>query len=210
MNKRVIALVTLVFVTISAYSQALSQSKCSLTEANFPSVRGLRLGMTTEQLLALFPGIAKRWAKEPKNVREALEKAMAPTSSEPAYLMVEPVFDTATDAAKAQFAGVDSVSVGLYKGRVTDLSVLYVGAMWNSIDEWIAKVSETFKLPGAQDWAVGPSENPNKVLKCDGIEIEAALQGGSASIRIRNTENAKGNDERTNTAEEKKRRDFKP
>lgn len=210
MNKRVIALVTLVFVTISAYSQALSQSKCNLTEANFPSVRGLRLGMTTEQFLALFPGIAKRLAKEPKNVRDAFEKAIAPSSSEPAYLVADPGSDTATDAAKAQFAGVNSVSVGIYKGRVTDLIVQYVGTEWNSIEEWLAKVSEAFKLPGARDWAAGPSEDPNRVLKCVGLEIEAAIQGGGASIRVRNTERDKGNDERANAAEEKKRRDFKP
>lgn len=208
MNKRVIALVTLVFVTISAYSQALSQSRCTLTEANFPSVRGLRLGMTTEQFLALFPGIAKRLAKEPKNVRDAFEKAIAPTSSEPAYLVADPGSDAATDAAKAQFAGVNSVSVGIYKGRVTDLSVQYVGVVWNSIDEWLAKVSEAFKLPGAREWAVGPSEDPNRVLKCVGLEIEAAIQGGGASIRVRNTE--KASDDQTNSTEERKRRDFKP
>ena len=206
MNKRAMAFFTIVFVTISSGSLALSQSKCSLTEVNSPSVRGVRLGMSTEQLLALFPGSAKRWAKEPKKMRDAREKAMAATSSEPVYLSFEP----ATDAAKDEFAGVDSVSVGLYKGRVVDFSLLYVGAAWRTIDEWVAKLSETLKLPGAQDWMVGPSENPNKVLKCDLIEIEAAIQGGSASIRIRNTEYIKSIEERTNAAEEKKRRDLKP
>src|SRR5713226_6506252 len=88
MNKLVIASFALVFVTISTCSQALSQSKCSMTEANSPSVRGIRLGMGTEQLLALFPGSTKRWAKEmpAKELKDTLEKAKAPTSSEPVYL----------------------------------------------------------------------------------------------------------------------------
>ncbi|PYT05261.1 MAG: hypothetical protein DMF60_12570 [Acidobacteria bacterium] len=162
--------------------------------------------MTTQELQALFPGSAARWAKEPKKAREAREKAMAPTSSEPVSL----AFDPATDAAKDQFASVDSVSVALYKGRVTDFSVIYVGTEWNNIDQWVAKVSETLSLPGPREWVVGPSETPNKVLKCSGVEIEAATQGGGSSIRIRNTEYLKGLDDRANTLDEKKRRDFKP
>ncbi|MEK6409105.1 MAG: hypothetical protein AABN34_19450 [Acidobacteriota bacterium] len=206
MNKRAMAFFMLVFVTLSANSQALSQSKCSLTKDNSPSVRGLRLGMSTEQLLALFPGSATRWAKEPKTMRDARERAMAATSNETAYLS----FDPATDAAKEPFAGVDSVSAGLYSGRVIDFSVLYLDATFRTIDEWVAKLSETFKLPGAQDWVVGSSENPHRVLKCAGIEIEAAIQGGSASIRLRNTDVFKAMQEFTTAAEEKKRREIKP
>lgn len=205
MKKRAMAPFALVFVTICGCSQALSQSRCSLTETNSPSVRGLRLGMSTEQLLALFPGSTKKWAKEPKDMRETREKARAANNSEPWYLG----FDPANDAAKEQFDGVDSVSVALYKGRVMDLNVVYGGTTWRNIDEWVAKLSETFKLPGTQDWAVGPSENPNKVLKCDGIEIEAALQGGGSSIRIRSTEYLRAIQERTNGGENK-RREFKP
>jgi hypothetical protein len=206
MKKRVIALFTLVVIPISAHPQAISQSRCSLKEADSPSVRGLRLGMSTKELLALVPGIAKRWANEPKKVREAREKAMDPTSGEPFPLGFEP----ATDGAKGQFANVDSVSLVLYKGRVTDFTVVYVGVVWNTVDEWLAKVSESLRLPGPQEWVIGPSETPNKVLKCSGIEIEAAINSGGSSITIRNTEYLKGLEERANTGEEKKRRDFKP
>jgi hypothetical protein len=206
MNKLVSVSLTLVFVTIFGSSQALSQSRCSLTKDNSPTVRGLRLGMSTEQLLALFPGSAKRWAKDPKKMRDAREKALADNSGEPVYLS----FDPATDAGREQFANVDSVSAALYTGRVVDLNLVYVGATWRTIDEWVATISETFKLPGAQDWVVGPTENPHRVLKCNGIEIEAGIQGGSASIRIRNVEWLKAMEERTATAEEKKRREIKP
>jgi hypothetical protein len=212
MNMRVIALFTLVAVPISAHSQTISQSRCTLKEADSPSVRGLRLGMSTQELLAVAPGIARRWAKEPKKIREAREKAMDLISGEPFPLSFEPATDAATDkfASKDQFAGVDSVSVVLYKGRVTDFTVVYVGAVWNTIDEWLAKVSESLRLPGPQEWVIGPSESPNKVLKCSGIEIEAAIQGGSSSITIRNTEYLKGAEELVTKGEEKKRREFKP
>lgn len=200
MSKRVMGLFTLMVLTVSAYSQTPSNYRCSLTAATAPSVRGLRLGMSTDELLALFPSSTKR-----KDIREALEKAKAATASEPVYLSFEP----ARDSGKEQFVGVDSVSAGLLKGRVTDFGVVYVGATW-TIDEWVAKLSESFGLPAPSDWVQGPSENPNKVLKCDAIVIEAAIQGGSASIRILNPEALKGTGDRANAADEKRRRETKP
>ena len=205
MNKLAIAFVALAFVTVTAISQASNprpaRPKCNLTEATAPSVRGLRLGMSTQQLLALFPGSSKR-----REMKGAVDMANAATGNEAAYL----VFDPATDGDAKQFSGVDSVSAGLNKGRVIDFSIQYGGVTWSDIDEWVAKLSESLKLQGAGDWTVGPSENPNKVLRCEGIEIEAAIQGGGSSIRIRNTEYVKADAERANAAEEKKRREIKP
>ena len=205
MNRMAMTFFTLSLITIPAYVQAISQqlaqSKCSLTEANSPSVRGVRLGMSTEQLLRLFPGSSKR-----KEIRDALERVKAATSGETVYLS----FDPATDAGGDKFAGVDSVSAGLYKGRVVDFTVLYFGPTWRTIDEWIARLSEALNLPGGPEWAVGPNETPNKILKCKGIEIEGTIQGGGGSIRIRNTEYLKEPEDRTNAVEERKRREFKP
>jgi len=200
MKRLAIAFFTLAFMTITAYSQAPNQSGCSLTEATSPRIRGLRLGMTTQELLAMFPDSTKR-----KEIKDALEKSRASTD-EAVYL----TFDPATDSGKSEFADVGSVSAGLHKGKVMDLAVQYVSPPWGTIDEWVAKVSEAFQLPGAQGWKTGPSETPNRVLRCAGIEIEAAIQGGGGSVRLRNTEVFKGIEERAKAAEEKRRRDFKP
>ena len=174
MKKLVTVFLAFAFVAISA-NQPLAQSRCSLTVASSPSVRGLKLGMTTQQLLAMFPGVSKR-----REMKDALDQAKA-AGGETVYLG----FDPATDANKGEFAGVALVSAGVSKGKVVDLSVVDVGTSWGSVDEWIGKLAEMYRLPGAQDWRVGPSENPNKVLRCDGIEIEASIQGGGATIRIR-------------------------
>jgi hypothetical protein len=205
MNKFAVAFFALAFVTMSAISQASNprsaQTRCNLTEATAPSVRGLRLGMTTQQLLAVFPGITKK-----KEMKDAIEKAKSATGVEAVYLG----FDPATDGDAKQFAGVESVAAAVVRGRVVDFTIQYGGATWRTIDEWVEKVSETLKLPGKNDWATGPNEHPNKVLRCDGIEIEAGIQGGGASIRVRNTEYLKEIEERTKAAEERKRREVKP
>ncbi|MFY9558381.1 MAG: hypothetical protein WAV20_06360 [Blastocatellia bacterium] len=205
MKKLATVLLILSFVTISVHSQSTrpaAQSKCSLTEATAPAVRGLRLGMSVEQVLALFPNSTKR-----TEVQDALRKLKsAPPNDEPVYLSFEP----ATDSRGSQFEGVGSVSTGVLKGRVVDFTVIYDGANWTSIDQWVAKLSGSLKLPEAREWQVGEGESPNKILRCSGIEIEAAIQGGSASIGLRAMGDQMGDEQRMKALEEKKRRDVKP
>jgi hypothetical protein len=203
MNRIVIAIFALALITHSAYAQQPSQpqpqSECGLTAATSPGVRGIRLGMSTEQLLALFPGSTKR-----RDFKETLERAKAAGSEETARLS----FDATADGGGDAFSGVDSVSVVVYKGRVTEFTVSYAGPTWRNVDEWIGKLSESLKLPGVRKWAAGPSENPNKILKCNGVEIEGAIQGGGGSITVRNT--VMGEHHHSNQGEEGKRREFKP
>jgi len=190
------ALASMLITDIQVTGRAFAQSRCSLTEATAPGVRGLKLGMSVEQVTALFPGSTKR-----KETREALAKAKA--GSEVVYVTLEP-----SDGGKDQNADVASFSAGFHKGRVIRVSVQYLAPDWRNVDEWIAKLSETLGLPGVNNWQPGPSENPNKVLRCSGIEIEASVEGGGGSITIRSTENS--NDGQDRAREEKKKRDFKP
>src|SRR5438105_6994599 len=105
MKRIVIGFVSLALITIPAYLTVTSQpaqSRCSLTEASAPSVRGLRLGMTAEQVIALFPNSPKN-----KETKAMLDKARSTTGSETAYLS----FDSSASANKEKFAEVGSISV---------------------------------------------------------------------------------------------------
>ncbi|HXU08438.1 MAG TPA: hypothetical protein VN743_05535 [Blastocatellia bacterium] len=190
------ALASMMITVIQLTGRAFAQSRCSLTEATAPGVRGLKLGMSVEQITALFPGSTKR-----KETKDALAKAK--TGSEVVHVTFEP-----SDSGKDQNVDVASFSAGFLKGRVIGFSVHYLGPEWKNVDEWIAKLSETLGLPGVNNWQPGPSETPNKVLRCSGIEIEAAMEGGGGSITIRSTENP--NDSQDRARDEKKKRDFKP
>ena len=205
MKRIVIALNALALIAMAAYGQGTGeqrpQSVCALTEATAPSVRGLRLGMSTEQVLALFPGSARR-----RELRDTVERAKTSSSEETTYLS----FDAVTDSSGDRLAGIDSVAVGFTKGRVTEFTFTYSGPTWRNVDEWIAKLSESLKLPDVRRWVVGPNETPNKVLSCNGIEIEAAIQGGGGSITIRSIEHVKAGEHHRNPVEERKRREFKP
>src|SRR5215470_11618871 len=150
MNRIGMICLTLVLLSAAIYSplakQRTYQTKCNLTEANSPNIRGIRLGMTTQQVLAFFPGKTER-----ENIDEALEFAKK-RSQDTVTLGLEPE----SQSSKDRFKGTGSLSVTLHKGRVVDFSVAYYGVTWTNIDDWIAKLSEAYRLPGAPDWSVGP------------------------------------------------------
>ena len=196
MKRTVMSLFALALALTPTYAQAPSQppaqSNCMLT------VRGIRLGMSLQQVLALLPNGSKR-----KETRDQIERAKT-ASSETVYVAFDPTGDG------EQFAGVDSISVGVHNGQVVDFTVSYVGPTWRTIDEWVNKLAESFGLPNAKSWRAGPSENPNLMLSCKAVMIEAGIQGGGGSIRVRDTEHNKEMDRQKEAGEEKKRRDFKP
>jgi hypothetical protein len=204
MNRMIVGFCIVVATMVPAFARVRGGEQgltaCGLTEASAPAVRGLRLGMSVDQLAALFPGGAKR-----KEVRDALERAKT-AGSEPVLIG----FDPATDGGGERFAGVASASARVYQGRVVAFNVFYVGTAWPTVDEWVAKLIEAYSLPAASRWSPGYGESPSKVLACGGIEVEAAIQGGGSSISVRNREALAGASERTGAGEEKKRREFKP
>ena len=206
MKRSLLSFIAVVLI-VAAYSHpARGQSvkpNCSLTDATSPTLHGVRLGMSTQQVLAAFAGSA-----ENGDVRRSLEEAKKPEANDTAYLTFD--MSSSPKEKKGASAPNESLSVTLYKGRVIALGATYFGVSFNSLDEWIGKLSESFALPAAREWIVGPSEAPNKILKCNGIEIEATIEGGSASMRLRNTEHDRLMQERVRAEEEKRRKEFRP
>src|SRR5882672_2988258 len=87
---------------------------CQLTLAGAPDIKGLRLGMTPEQVLALFPG-----SNEDAEVRASL--AAPPSKFGTLSFLVRP----AKYQSKDQFAGVNQITFTLLDGRVSSFSVGY-------------------------------------------------------------------------------------
>ncbi len=195
----IVVLTTSSNATGQTSSQQSSAAGCNLTESTAPAIRGIRLGMTTERLLALFPD-----SSEKADIKRALEEAKDPKRHDTGNLS----FQISQYAAQDRFAGVDYVSAAIYKNRVTKFTIAYIGPdsdgpAWRSIDEWIAKLSEAFGLPGAAYWEGG-------ILKCNGIEIIAELRNGAGVISLSNPSYFKEVRDRIKAREEKKRREFKP
>jgi hypothetical protein len=207
MKSLIVAFFILPLISISAHAQTGGQQPtCKLTEANAPNIRGIRLGMSTRDLLALFPGSADR-----QEIKDALKEAGAVAGSETVRLTLVP----ATYSSGERFARIDAVSASLEKGRLVGFGVTYIGPgsngpSWRNVDEWIAKLAEAFNLPSSQAWATSSEENRSKVLRCSGFEIEATAAGGTGALSVRSNADSRAEEERMSAEQEKKRREFKP
>lgn len=209
MSKLLLASFILLVVVASAFSQSVNQqtssSKCNLTLANSPAIRGLRLGMTAEELMALFPGSAE--SNEVKN-----ELALA--NNYPAFGVTRLSFASwqYPSAFKERFAGIESVLVTLLDKRVTEFTVQYsspssskMGVNWHGTEEFIARLSENFHLPPASYWEL---RSPG-TLSCNGFEISVWGDSGGR-IMLRDNSYLEQVKERQMADDERRRREFKP
>lgn len=208
MSKVVLALLALTAVVQSpgqSPDRPAGTSKCSLTVANSPAIRGVRLGMTVEQLLALFPGSAEK---------EVVKSALASANGYP-YFGVARLFFAPVQygpPAGERFAGVDGVTATLLDGRVVEVTVQYsapsasgAGVSWRETGEFVAKLSAAFHLPPASDWQAGSTS----VLNCDGFEIAASGENGGR-VTLKDGSYIEKVKERRAADEERRRRAFRP
>lgn len=194
-------LLPMVAVAQTAGQQA-NDSKCTAAMARSLTIRGIHLGMSKDELLALFPG-----ASENPEVKAALAQAQAPPNFGTASFSLWP----GSFATKDRFEGVSGIYITLFDDRVVSYTIQYTGwptgPTWVKVDDWVAKLSETLGLPGPRDWDQ-PSQT-ERLLACEGLEVRANTING-ASLFVLSKEHIKIQAERVKAYQEKKRREFKP
>jgi len=127
--------------------------------------------MTTEEVLALFPG-----SKDDADVRASL--AAPPSKLGTSSFVVRPE----KYESKDKFAGVNQITFILLDGRVSNFSVGYNGPEYSHVDKFVGKFIEGTSLPAADQWeAYVGMDNSLKILKCIDFEIRvfAGGQGGN-------------------------------
>ena len=193
-------LLVLMILATSALGQTQGEvPKCSLTLAQSPTIRGLKLGMDVEEVLRYFPDRSV----DPQ-VRRALLDADKQFGRASFHAPIYP------NRAESKFAGISQFFFEFLDKRLTSFSVHYEGPEWNNVDEFISKLAEPLKLQSANYWT--PSNLPNgKTLKCTGFEVSAWVErGGSNSVRVRNPAAEEIVKDRQTEAKERARKEFRP
>jgi hypothetical protein len=132
----------LVFFDTVAYGQT---GGCSIKLDQAPSLRGIKLSMSLNQVLDLIPG-----SREDSNVTESLDTARRghPTA---AYEKILLRF-SGSYRSLPEFNNVLEITVQTFDDRVTDISVQYAYPPWERVDDFVAKVAESLNLPGVKEW----------------------------------------------------------
>lgn len=173
--------------------------KCSLTLAQSPAIRGLKLGMGVEEVLRQFPG-----SSDEPHIRNALSMA------DKEFGIARFAVSARPQASESRFAGINGLSFEFMDSRLSSLWVQYAGPEWRSIDEFISRLSEPLNLPGPNAWE--PSNlSIQKTLKCAGFEMRAFVGESSlSSLLLRNPAADQIVKERQSAEKEKARKAFKP
>ncbi|MEK6333937.1 MAG: hypothetical protein AABM67_03250 [Acidobacteriota bacterium] len=210
MKRILLATVIFALAALSAYSQtqtpSAGTSACRVAVTQAPAIRGVKLGMKMDEVLALFPGSA-----ENNDIKSAIAKAQGfPNFGLASLYLIPSQYST-----KDRFAGISSFRVTFVDGRLNQYEVEYEsppgGPVWRRVDDWITKLSDSFKLPPASTWAADQNLSDRKSLTCDGFQVRASNMNfrGNLSVSTLDTPLQKQMERRA-AYEEKLRREFKP
>ena len=184
-------------LTLVQAQQTPPVGKCSLTLAQAPKIRDVRLAMSSEEVLRMFPG-----SSDEPYIRAQLSTA------DQRFGVVGFSIPT-TLLPKPKFAGVNSLSVVFLDNRLSEYAFTYTGLEWKKVDDFISKFSEAFNLPRPETWE--RSNVPSlKKLSCQGFEMWASADAGGSWIRIRIPEAQQIVSDRQEAQKEKARKEFKP
>ncbi|HET9789474.1 MAG TPA: hypothetical protein VFP47_20230, partial [Pyrinomonadaceae bacterium] len=154
-------------LTLVQAQQTPPVGKCSLTLAQAPKIRDIRLGMSSEDVLKMFPG-----SSDEPYIRAQLSTA------DQRFGIVGFSIPT-TLLRKPKFAGVNRLSVVFLDNRLSEYSFSYAGIEWKNVDDFISRFSEAFNLPRPETW-----ERANvtylKKLNCQGFEMWASADAGGS------------------------------
>lgn len=180
-------------------SEVPAGAKCSLTLAQSPEVRGLKLGMSVEEVLRLFPG-----RSDEPSIRNAI------SSADKEFGVARFSVSTHPHAPESKFAGISGLSFEFLDSRLASLWVQYIGPEWRSVDEFISRLAGPFNLPGPYSWEP-TNTGDQKILKCGGFEVRVSAGGPSLnSLLLRNPAAEQIVRDRRNEVKERARQAFKP
>lgn len=147
-------------------------TNCSLTKADVPVVSALKLGMTPEEVLAVFPG-----SKDDPELRSQLLRP--PSRLGVSNFVVHPEKLEPNE----KFAAFSQFTFNLLDGRVSSLNIGYNGPAYSQVDEFVTKFVEGTKLPPADQWqAYTGMDNQLKILTCKDFEVRVFAGGKDGNL----------------------------
>jgi len=152
-------------------TEPTSKPTCTLTTLQGPDIKGVRLGLTTQQVLDLFPG-----SRDDGEVRVAAENVSAVGAS--SFALKPEKY-----GAEKDFVGINQFTFRFLDKRVSSFTAGYGGPEWKHVDEFIKKFSEGKTLPPLEAWeAYVGLDTQHKTLRCDGFEISVFAGGEGGNL----------------------------
>lgn len=201
--KTLITAAFLLFATSTSAQTSATPAACTLKTPQAPAVRGVKLGMPVDELLALFPGSSDILSEQLKGAEGYSNFGYT------AFTLTPSRYTT-----KERFAGIETFNIRSFDRRVVGLDVNYyafpAGSRWRNIDDLVQKFSDSLHLLSPKDW-IRNEYLPQEKLKCDGFEISVSSVNDRAEISFNEDRSWEQTQKQRFAAfEDEKRRAFKP
>jgi hypothetical protein len=175
---------------------------CKLTLAQAPVIRGLRLGMTSDELFAIFPA----------NEREEFDRAQQLKKAElpPNYGYTNFHFYPSNNAAKDRFMGIGLLEFGLFDRKVVFIRADYSNTpQFDRTGQLMEIITRQFGLPEFKDWPGYNEYWNNPSLSCEGFSFQVRGLSGAFSINLNDPTYKNTIEDRKQADRAKKREGFK-
>jgi hypothetical protein len=174
-------------------SGAQSENRCTVGLDNTPTIRGLKLGQTLQQVKGILP---------------TLLKAGSNATRDPGIGALESRVRVNTPVYLAAFAGIEQVNVLFLDDRLVQMNFVYDrNVRWQKGSEFTSKISESLKMPNVWEDSIGGS-----ILNCNGFFLRAEIgyYSSASQLLIKQTNLSAEMDRRIKARDEKQRGSFKP
>lgn len=157
---------------VASSSNQEAKPNCPLRIAVAPVLHGLKLGMTPDEVLALFPG-----SKDDADVQALLSRP--PSQFGGTELVIHPQkFES-----KDKFAGIDHINFSFLDGRAHTINVGYTGPAYSHVDEFVNKFVAGTSMPSAEQWQAYPGmDTQMKTLTCQDFEVRVFVGGEGGNL----------------------------
>jgi hypothetical protein len=171
------------------------KSRCKMTLAQAPAIRGLRLGMTSDELFAIFPADEHEQSDRAQQLKSA--------DLHPHYGYASFQFAPSRYATRDRFTGVSSLNFGLFDRKVVYICATYSNMpILDRMGQVMEIITRQFGLPEFKAWP-GYSESwelyNSPSLSCEGFTFQAHGGGGFIFITLTDLSYKKIADERKRT-----------
>lgn len=143
------------------------KTRCEIAFDEIPAFKGLKIGMSIDEVLAAFPG-----AREDAELRSQFSQPSGPYGTSGFVIM------PAKYQNKEKFAGITQIAFSLLDGRISGFTLNYGGPEYPHVDKFVEKFVDGTNLPAADQWEAYPGlDTQMKTLTCKGFEIRVFASG---------------------------------
>jgi hypothetical protein len=188
---------------------AFADQRVSCSGGISPQIRGLKLGMTVEQLSHKFKGIRIGAADRQGQQEVFITFSPNPLSVRDGLVNLENSSIVST-VVYPDFEGVVKIGLAFMDEHLYSLTIHYPGEVkWRNVDEFITTISGSLGLPTTA-WVEDEDRENVRNLNCNKFQLRAKVEGHQAALLLFDPSAPLVLAARKAEVEEKKRGIFKP